>query len=325
MEHTSFQIEIGEFISPARSNQDRLFTFKSCDNTFIAMCVIDGHGVDGHHVADIVRDTLHEICQTTYTSFECDPHGWLTGVFDVTHEKLFKLYTTGFRVNGGATCTLSIICRNMLYVAHVGDSSALLMTTSDKLNDTLMPAPVTKISDKIFLVSEDHSPENITEHKRMVEIDPTIRCVYDDQRTDKYKLKSVFDSSSRRTYNKNVRGDPATYVVNQSNKSLSVTRSLGDFELKPIVTHIPTIIQIDISGIIGSACLTICSDGVWDNWKYEDVCDFLLDDSCLNALIVDNACGVQRITDSFKIRNNTYASRNFGTHRDDASGIVAYF
>lgn len=70
-------------------------------------------------------------------------------------------------------------------------------------------------------------------------------------------------------------------------------------------------------------CLVLATDGVWDNWTYEDVGRFVMDASCLGAVgaAVD---GAKRVTISFMQRNALYAKRNFGSSADNATGIVLY-
>lgn len=70
-------------------------------------------------------------------------------------------------------------------------------------------------------------------------------------------------------------------------------------------------------------CLVLATDGVWDNWLYEDVNKFVMDPSCLGA-VGAAADGAKRVTISFMQRNALYAKRNFGTNADNATGIVLY-
>lgn len=70
-------------------------------------------------------------------------------------------------------------------------------------------------------------------------------------------------------------------------------------------------------------CLVLSTDGVWDNWSYEDVNKFVMDPSCLGA-IAASADGAQRVAVSFMQRNAVYAKRNFGGQADNATGIVLY-
>jgi serine/threonine protein phosphatase PrpC len=70
-------------------------------------------------------------------------------------------------------------------------------------------------------------------------------------------------------------------------------------------------------------CLVLATDGVWDNWTYEDVCRFVMDASCLGA-VGAGPDGAKRVTVSFMQRNALYAKRNFGSSADNATGIVLY-
>lgn len=69
--------------------------------------------------------------------------------------------------------------------------------------------------------------------------------------------------------------------------------------------------------------LVLATDGVWDNWLYEDVNKFVLDASCIGA-VATGMDGARRVTISLMQRNALYAKRNFGSHADNATGIVLY-
>jgi hypothetical protein len=69
--------------------------------------------------------------------------------------------------------------------------------------------------------------------------------------------------------------------------------------------------------------VVVATDGVWDNWLYEDVGRFILDASCLNA-IAQAHDGAQKVMTSFMIRNMQFSKKNFGNQADNATGIVLY-
>ena len=71
------------------------------------------------------------------------------------------------------------------------------------------------------------------------------------------------------------------------------------------------------------ACIVLATDGLWDNWAYEDVTRFVMDASCLNA-INSGPDGAERVAKAFMQRNTVYAKRNFGGQADNATGIVLY-
>jgi serine/threonine protein phosphatase PrpC len=161
------------------------------------------------------------------------------------------------------------------------------------------------------------------------------------------------DDGSFEYYNKNVRKEKAVYVSDRGgDNALSVTRALGDFKLQTLgLSYKPEIQSIDLEPIFEqlklqidaakvdrekddtetvkpvdpmSVCVVLCTDGVWDNWIYDHVCKFVMDPSCLNAIVADQEKGAARVAKSFMLRNQAFARKNFGSQSDNATGIVMY-
>lgn len=129
--------------------------------------------------------------------------------------------------------------------------------------------------------------------------------------------------------------------------ALAFTRSLGDLHLHTYgVTHLPEIHRVDLLPIFqalhqasssitspaatvadhiasSTICVVIATDGVWDNWVYDDVAKFMLDQSCLTATST-GPDGAQKVMSSFMIRNAQFSKKNFGHQADNATGIVLY-
>ena len=157
-------------------------------------------------------------------------------------------------------------------------------------------------------------------------------------------------------YYKNVRKEWASLVCTPNtalySDALAFTRSLGDLHLHAYgVSHLPEVQYINLNEILGVVeasgpyvaapsidpasagintdnippmiCIVLATDGVWDNWKYEDVTKFVLDVSCLDAVATrgDGAC---RVAQSFMQRNTIHGKRNFGNQADNATGIVIF-
>jgi hypothetical protein len=154
-------------------------------------------------------------------------------------------------------------------------------------------------------------------------------------------------------YYKNVRKEKAAYLSDRGGDNvLSVTRALGDFKLQTLgLSNKPEIQSIDLEPIFAqlklqidaakvnrekddtetvkqvdpiSVCVVLCTDGVWDNWIYDHVCKFVMDPSCLNAIVVDQEKGAARVAKSFMLRNQAFSRKNFGSQSDNATGIVMY-
>jgi len=161
------------------------------------------------------------------------------------------------------------------------------------------------------------------------------------------------DDGSFEYYYKNVRKEKAAYLSDRSGDNvLSVTRALGDFKLQTLgLSNKPEIQSIDLEPIFAqlklqidatkvntekgdtetvkqvepmSVCVVLCTDGVWDNWIYDHVCKFVMDPSCLNAIVADKEKGAARVAKSFMLRNQTFSRKNFGSQADNATGIIMY-
>jgi serine/threonine protein phosphatase PrpC len=162
------------------------------------------------------------------------------------------------------------------------------------------------------------------------------------------------DDGSFEYYYKNVRKEKAVYVSDRRGDNvLSVTRALGDFKLQTLgLSNKPEIQSIDLEPIFEqlklqidaakvdrekddtetvkpvvdpmSVCVVLCTDGVWDNWIYDHVSKFVMDPSCLNAIVADTERGAARVAKSFMLRNQAFARKNFGSGSDNATGIVMY-
>ena len=212
-------------------------------------------------------------------------------------------------------------------------------------------------------ITSDHSVENVDEYIRIRDFkcsddDPNkaeLSFIYDRQNCpNKTMCEPVFDISSSgvptrredvnpfKYYYKNVRKEKASYVTDKFGQNyLAVTRVLGDFKLQTFgVTNKPVIRTIDLTPTFEentrvdtsqcndeerkTVCVVLCSDGVWDNWIYDHVCKFVMDPSCLNAIVTDPENGAKRVTKSFMDRNKMFADRNFGKSSDNATAIVMY-
>ena len=157
-------------------------------------------------------------------------------------------------------------------------------------------------------------------------------------------------------YYKNVRKEWASLVCTPNaamySDALAFTRSLGDLHLHAYgVSHMPEIQYVNLNEILSvleatgpyvcppntdpsvaginteniphMISVVLATDGVWDNWKYEDVSKFVLDVSCLDA-VAKNGDGADRVAQSFMQRNTVHSKRNFGNQADNATGIVIY-
>lgn len=217
------------------------------------------------------------------------------------------------------------------------------------------PSPLTSLT-----ITSEHSPESVYEYVRLAEYrareedpeQPALFVVYDTPNCEKSKCQPVFDYggapavvagrrlpqlTGRGRYYKNVRKEWASLVATprtaRHQDALAFTRSLGDLHLHTYgVTHLPELQKVDISAILRAMpesvpdrflCVVLASDGVWDNWLFEDVARFVTDPSCVTAVLASSD-GAQRVAHSFMQRNALYAKRNFDDQADNATAVLLY-
>ena len=212
----------------------------------------------------------------------------------------------------------------------------------------------------MLMLTSDHSPDSLYEYNRIRKQCPSdtnphgakARVVYDNQNIRvKTQCQPVFDVAADGTltknasvmlgsYHKTVRKEWSVYITtppsSQHTDCLSVSRSIGDFTLSEYgVTYKPEIQSVNLKPIFeklettptpipNTLCLVLASDGLWDNWLYPDVGEFVMHDSCLNKIRSSPETGAQDVADSLMNRNTIFATRYFGNSRDNATAIAMY-
>jgi len=257
-------------------------------------------------------------------------------------------------ITGGATCSIIVIVDDIIYIANVGDSSGVLFSNISCLNqqrdvhhvyDFGFPEGEKELhtnnnSTNMLFLTTDHSPCNVDEIKR-INKNPTEKRVvlmYD-------QTNIIFDPFDKNAtpsggYYKNVRneyGIIAMTPLSEPNRiGLAMTRSLGDFKLNCYgISNLPEVRCIKLLDIMEGVkhqkahsslmplCIVLATDGVWDNWKFEDIKDCVINDTCLKDL-TESSNGAQIATETFMEINNFYGEQNFGTSADNATCILIY-
>lgn len=130
-------------------------------------------------------------------------------------------------------------------------------------------------------------------------------------------------------YYKNVRGEWASLVSTPQHAlfqdALAFTRSVGDFHLQTYgVRCLPDVQCVDLGAVAaratGPACLIVATDGVWDNWTYEDAV------AQVRSYIDEVAARDDATTAAAKFMdlNYTQGIHNFGRHADNMTAVLLY-
>jgi serine/threonine protein phosphatase PrpC len=250
--------------------------------------------------------------------------------------------------HGGTTATVVVILDGWrMIVANVGDSTALwggIDAEAQTLHREL---------------SAEHSPESVEEFERVrrfraIEGEgnqitgpiPEMRFVYDAPSFSKSQCPPIFEVGANGTirvtgngrYYKNVRSEWATLVTTPPNArfqdALAFTRSLGDLHLHVYgVSCRPTVTEYDITALHSlvtssddterrMSVLLVCTDGVWDNWKYPDVIVASLAPELVSNVKTEQSA--QKATDRLMSANIKRAKEHFGSQADNMTAIVCY-
>lgn len=281
------------FSIPSSSNQDRGRMWKVDNIAFYLVC--DGHGTLGGKCADYVVECLYEKFTTSVDLSVDDLTESINQIIadlDISVQETISDICLG----GGTTLSLFISRENDNYIVNLGDSEIVLFDKSSNQHEIL---------------SEDHSPQNISEFKRMIKFNKDVVFEYDKIKysPDIYSLYQKINKDwvkkappTRNIYFKNLESQYATYIGNGTFHKLSVTRSIGDFIFKKNygVSSEPYIRKISKLG--ENQSIIIASDGFWDCWKYTEVMEVIANN---NETL-------------FETLQNQRANQYFGASKDDS-------
>ncbi len=276
------------FNIPASSNQDKGKIWEKDGVTFIVVC--DGHGDNGHDYADFVINFLFDKFSIVNLQNE-DLTEIINNIIDNLENECKK--QIGHLI-GGTTLSLIIQTENFNWIVNIGDSEIVQFNS---------------ISKTYTILSEEHSPDNISEFKRMISENKDTVFEYGKSKGDinTYSLYEKRENEwikkivPKNIPKKNVEGKYAYYVGNGAQDRLAMTRSIGDFVFKEKygVSHRPYITKIP--KLENGCSLIIATDGFWDCWKYNEILTIIVN---------------QRIP-RMELYHNIRSKQVFGNYRDD--------
>lgn len=362
-------------IGGGSDNEDQysILYFEFNSHTIRILIILDGHGgMNGRFVSEIAKIFLEKYFSENILLLLENTPECLNIAYSLTNdeirnalkEKTLKenrivkevdgYLTSGYNsysqslIYGGTTCTIAVIIDNIhMYVSNVGDSDAILFTTSNSSSKVITDVKDDAINfqinydeniSNIHIITGNHSAENINEFIRVTEnCNDSLRFEYDKHYPKGYSNiyeKNVDDNyhiTGKGNYVKNVRNEFGSIVSAPKSSlfdsSLSMTRSLGDFYLQKYgVSYIPSIKYVNLSKIFEESpifSLLIASDGVWDNWTYETISKFILNEDYLNR--INNGEDISKeVCNSLIAKNDELGRKHFGNSRDNATAILVY-
>ncbi|KAK5771979.1 putative phosphatase 2C 73 -like protein [Gossypium arboreum] len=229
-------------------NQDCAIVWEEfgCQADMLFCGIFDGHGPWGHFVAKKVRESMPSslLCnwQETLAQASLDPeidlesdkkhqrfhiwkHSYLRTCAAVDHEleqhrKIDSFYS-------GTTALTIVRQGDLIYVANIGDSRAVLATTSDDGN--LVPVQLTI----------DFKPNLPQEAERIVQCKGRVFCLHDEP------------------------GVHRVWLPDEESPGLAMSRAFGDYCIKDYgLISVPEVTQRHITS--RDQFVVLATDGVWD-------------------------------------------------------------
>jgi len=220
-------------LKPESPNQDDYSLL--IDGKQVLLGVFDGHGPFGHNVSNFIHTLLPKLI-SQHESFPTDPLQSFVPSFEKCQKSL-EMHCEHPEavfdcVLSGSTASVLLVREDKLYVAHVGDSRAVLSrkTAAGKREAVvLMP---------------DHKP-NLPEEKARIE-------------SRNGEVKKLPNDIPYRVF-----------IRNRDFPGLAMSRSIGDMLCRDLgVISEPTFSVYDITE--QDEFILLCSDGVWEFMSNED-------------------------------------------------------
>jgi hypothetical protein len=128
--------------------QDLCFTYSNGQSTILG--VFDGHGENGEHISNFCANESKYIFCTSMKSFFDRPMELLITIIESICEKLKDPNSVINIENSGCSCALALVHNNLLYVANLGDTRAVLGTYKESLGQN--PKTIAFTQEKSFLL-----------------------------------------------------------------------------------------------------------------------------------------------------------------------------
>lgn len=207
-------------------NTDDFFVIQ--DPNFSLYGVFDGHGPEGHKVANYAQDKLPDLIMS-HPDFYSDPKRALFNAFKQVDSELGSMTSAYVDAEmSGTTATIVLQLSDQIFIAHVGDSKAVVLTD------------VYGILEATYTTT-DHKPNLADEATRI-------------------KLQG----GEIRTGGEN---SPSRFYQRGTNlPGLLVSRTLGNTRFQPYgLSYEPELVEIAISPSI--RYVVVATDGVWEYIK----------------------------------------------------------
>ncbi|KAH7847151.1 hypothetical protein Vadar_022550 [Vaccinium darrowii] len=240
-------------------NQDCFIVWEEfgCQEDMMFCGIFDGHGPWGHYVAKRVRKTMPLSLLSNWQEtiaeaslgldfdmetgkklhrFDIWKHSYIKTCVAVDHDLMQHQKIDSF--NSGTTALTIVRQGELIFVANVGDSRAVLATTSD--DGSLVPVQLTI----------DFKPNLPQEAERIIQCNGRVFCLHDEP------------------------GVQRVWRPEEESPGLAMSRAFGDYCVKDFgLISVPEVTQRHITN--QDQFVVLATDGVWDVISNEEAVEIV--------------------------------------------------
>ena len=254
--------------------------------SYALLGVCDGHG-DRGRVSQFVADHVPAILQSHLTQDRSWESIWTTTCLEVD-AKLKKS-----EIVGGSTGVLALISSELIVVANVGDSRAILIQSSSTTGLEERTEQLTVSDETTSAEAEGYPPPIDQDHPEKVIPDkkpagPVVLALSEDHKPDLELEKARIENAGLKVvdiiFEENGKQVTISKVKRSDTEQIAVARAFGDFEYKQNTTLGPEEqglvavpdVRVHTRNPDSDLFLVLACDGIWDVMSNEDVGKFVV-------------------------------------------------
>lgn len=287
--------------------QDLCFTYSDGQSTILG--VFDGHGQNGELISDFCVKEAKCIFSTSMKSFLDRPMELLITIIESICEKLKDPSSDINIENSGCSCALALVHNNLLYVANLGDTRAVLGTFKESL--------VQNSKTIAFVQEKDFLLEISRRRSTVIQNEPKALQLTIEHSTNNIKeIVRVLKSGGCLQQNLNKYGNrcgPYYIWKNYSNKpGIIISRCIGYTCAEDIgIISNPDVMSEELT--MDDEFLVVATKGVWDVMSNKDVVNFIagykdqakkveIKDNVNNDVSLENSCIARLLCEEARVR-----------------------
>jgi serine/threonine protein phosphatase PrpC len=265
--------------------------------SYALLGVCDGHG-DRGRVSQFVADHVPAILQSHLTQDRSWESIWTTTCLEVDA----KLKDS--EIVGGSTGVLALISSELIVVANVGDSRAILIQSSNTTGLEERTEQLTVSDETTTAEAEGYPPPIDQDHPEKVVPDqnpdvPVVLALSEDHKPDLELEKARIEKAGLKvvdvTFEENGKSVTISKVERSATELIAVARAFGDFEYKQNTTLGPEEqglvavpdVRLHTRNPDSDLFLVLACDGIWDVMSNEDVGKFVVRQMDMRADMTD--------------------------------------